>query len=450
MGSALADAELDKFAIFRDLGYEPHRAQVPVHQSTAPRRVLACGVREGKTKSVTWEAIAAGLEPSSVMEPRRGWVVAPTYELADKAFREIVLVANERLSHMVLKSSASERLLLMRNMGGGVTEIKGKTADNPVNLLGEGLDFLIVDEAARMKPDIYERYLEARLLDKGGWAMLISTPRGKGWFWDLYKRGLDNRDPDYQSWNLPTWSNPYINRNSLRKLKLVTPSSIWKQEYCAEFLEGDGQVFRNIAACAIGQWLRPFRTANGTRDPHRLYSAGLDLAQVEDYTVLTVIDDLGRVVFLDRFHRVPWSVQGARLKVALARFGNPPTLVDSTGMGQPVFEGLQRLGLNVVPYPLTNASKCAIIDNLCLLFERQEVTLPQRRLCPILLDELESYEYTISPSGNVKSNAPSGSHDDCVISLALAAWQSSNRPYFHDAPQDEWERDPVLFGDQAA
>ena len=70
-----------------------------------------------------------------------------------------------------------------------MSEVRGKTADNPVSLLGEGLDWLIVDEAARMKPMIWESHLSQRLIDKRGWALLISTPRGKGWFFDLFRRG---------------------------------------------------------------------------------------------------------------------------------------------------------------------------------------------------------------------------------------------------------------------
>ena len=70
----------------------------------------------------------------------------------------------------------NERRLVLRNLAGGFSEIRGKSADNPVSLLGEGLDWLIVDEAARLKPAIWEGHLSQRLIDKKGWALLISTP----------------------------------------------------------------------------------------------------------------------------------------------------------------------------------------------------------------------------------------------------------------------------------
>jgi hypothetical protein len=55
------EARLSKRALFGDIGYEPHAGQIAVHRSRALRRVLACGVRWGKTKCATMEVVAAGL-----------------------------------------------------------------------------------------------------------------------------------------------------------------------------------------------------------------------------------------------------------------------------------------------------------------------------------------------------------------------------------------------------
>src|SRR5262245_57579200 len=166
--------ELDKKALFSDLGYEPHEGQRAVHLSPASRRVLACGVRWGKTRCAAMEGLAAAMQPA---ERSMGWVVAPTYDLADKVFREIVIIAAEKLRHRIETLKEHEKRLVLRNMGGGLSEIRGKSSDNPVSLLGEGLDFVIVDEAARMKPQIWENHLSQRLIDKQGWALLISTPK---------------------------------------------------------------------------------------------------------------------------------------------------------------------------------------------------------------------------------------------------------------------------------
>lgn len=71
----------------------------------------------------------------------------------------------------------------------------------------------------------------------------------------------------------------------------------------------------------------------------------------------------------------------------------------------------------------TQASKAALVNNLALLLEMKKVGLPRPDLCPVLMDEMEAFEYSVSDSGNVRTSAPSGTHDDCVIALSLAVWQ---------------------------
>ncbi len=69
------------------------------------------------------------------------------------------------------------------------------------------------------------------------------------------------------------------------------------------------------------------------------------------------------------------------------------------------------------------ASKAALVNNLSLMFEQRQIVLPRPELWPEGIDELEAFEYSVTDSGNVRTSAPSGIHDDCVIALALAVWQ---------------------------
>ena len=216
---------LSKASLFRDLGYEPHAGQWEIHNSTAPRRIVACGVRWGKTLCAAMEGLCAAMQPK---ERSIGWVVAPTYDLADKVYRELIVLAAEHLRHRIIALKESERRLVLRNMAGGVSEIRGKSADNPVSLLGEGLDWVIADEAARLKPTIWESHLSQRLLDKRGWALLISTPKGKGWFYDLFRRG-QGQDPHYASWNNPSWTNPYVSAELIEQERERLPERVFKR-----------------------------------------------------------------------------------------------------------------------------------------------------------------------------------------------------------------------------
>jgi hypothetical protein len=403
---------LDRRALFQDLGYAPHPGQLQVHKSTAPRRIVACGVRWGKTVCAAMEGLAAALAPS---ERSIGWVVAPTYDLADRVFREMQLVVYKHLRHRIVAVKEHDRRIALRNMAGGVSEIRGKSAENPVSLLGEGLDWVIVDEAARLKPLIWQNHLSQRLIDKHGWAMLISTPRGKGYLYDLFRRG-QGKDREYESWNCPSWTNPFLDAELIEAERSRIPERSFRQEFGAEFIEGSGAVFRNVRERALCRFAEPVKDET--------YFGGLDLAKVEDYTVLVLLNRKREVVFVDRFHRLDWEIQMTRIRAVSERYGNPPILIDSTGAGEPIYESLRRAGVGVRPYGFTQKSKAALIDNLALVLERSEITLPTPEVWPIGIDELEAFEFSVTEAGSVKTSSPSGMHDDCVIALALAAWQA--------------------------
>ena len=400
---------LNKLAFFEDLGYVPHDGQLEIHLDDHPRRIVACGVRWGKTVCAAMEGLAAAMEPQ---ERSYGWVVAPTYDLANKVFREILRLAREHLNHHIVTASESKGLLVLRNMGGGLSEIRTKSGDSPTSLLGEGLDWLIVDEAARLKPNIWQNHLSQRLVDKLGWALLISTPRGKGYFHELFRRG-QGQDPAFRSWNQPSWSNPHLPKESIEGERERLPDRAFQQEYAAQFLEGEGAVFRYVAEAATGDWEEPVLGAR--------YFAGLDLAKSEDYTVLVVLDQNGRVVAADRFRRQDWDIQIERVRALTDRYNGALTFVDSTGAGEPIYEALAKAGCTVRGYVLSSRSKSDLVTNLSIRLERRELVLPRKDLMPELIEELEAFEYTTTPEGNIKTGAPSGYHDDCVIALGMAA-----------------------------
>ncbi len=430
MKKAATKWTFSKSALFKHVGYEPHAGQQAIHESRASRRVVACGVRWGKTWCAAMEGLAAAMAPNA---RSIGWVVAPTYDLSERVFDRIALTVAEHLHHRIISLKQHEHRLVIRNMAGGVSEIRGKSADNPVSLLGEGLNWVIVDEAARLKPSIWESHLSQRLLDKRGWALLISTPKGKGQFFELWRRG-QGRDPDYQSWNKPSWTNPLLSREMIEAERERLPERVFGQEYGAQFLEGSGAVFRNVREVATGEWGVPVA---GER-----YYAGLDLAKVEDFSVLVIMNRRYEVVFVDRFHRLDWNLQINRVRASCERFNNARILVDSTGAGEPVYEEMLRSGCQVDGYPLTAKSKSDLVNNLALLFEKQKLVLPRVDLWPDGIEELESFEYSVSDAGNVRMGAPSGVHDDCVVALALSAWQVRNAPappdYFILSPHSGW------------
>jgi len=292
----------------------------------------------------------------------------------------------------------------------GIAEIEFKSADRPDNLRGFGLDYLVIDEAAYVPEETWADVLRPAIADKKGKLVAVGTPKGKNWFYHLWVRGQDSQYPDYESWKFPTWSNPYIDESEIEELRKTLPERVFKQEVEAEFLDDAGGVFRSVRQC-----IKPYELP---AEPTGSVFLGVDLAKYEDFTVLAAVDTTGKLVYFDRFNNLDWEIQKSRI-VSAAKKYNARVIVDSTGVGDPIYEDLRRQGLSVEGFRFTNTTKENLINNLSIKIEQQEIFFPD---IPELINELSMYQYEITRAGNVRMNAPPGYHDDCVIALALAVW----------------------------
>ncbi len=222
---------IDKARLFEDLGYWPHAGQQTVHESKALRRVVACGVRWGKTSVGVYEVVAALLEPRDA--DSIGWVVGPDHTVGDRILKLAHRVLEKYSPHRILE--ARNHTLRVRNLAGKVATVEGRSGENPASLLGEGLDWLVVDEAARLKDSVWDEHLSQRLVEKRGWALLLSTPRGAGWFYVAFRRGR-GEDPGYESWTAPTWENPFIDRAAVEAERARLDEATFDQEYGGKFI----------------------------------------------------------------------------------------------------------------------------------------------------------------------------------------------------------------------
>jgi hypothetical protein len=228
--------KLSKPDLFEALGYKPHPGQLLVHRSNAPRRVLACGVRWGKSTCAVMEAAAALLQPR---EECLGWTVAPTLDLARLVFERTAVLLLKKFKHRVKSYSQREQRLVVVNFGGGLSVLEGKTADHPTSLLGESLDFLIADEVATMRESVWSEHLSQRLIDRRGWALFLSTPRGRDFFWKLFRRGQKGRDKDFESWSSPSWQNPALDRTLIDDERGRLTEETFASQYGGEFTGED-------------------------------------------------------------------------------------------------------------------------------------------------------------------------------------------------------------------
>jgi len=274
-------ARLRKRELFAALGYQPHDGQVLVHRSKASRRILACGARWGKSTCGSMEAIAGIFE---LRERTLGWLVAPTLDLTRILFDEVVRAVDQHLKHRIVVCDTREQRIVVRNFAGGIGELRAKTADNPTSLVGAGIDFLVLDEAARLKREIWFGHLSQRLIDKKGWALLLSTPRGLNWFRQVYKRGQAGRDPDFESWSSPSWTNPHLSRSLIEAERDRLPDGSFQQEYEALFIGVDRE------ACERCGWPDPMAcTVTILKDEDEVLPTCVDcerLVNAEGHTIM--------------------------------------------------------------------------------------------------------------------------------------------------------------------
>jgi hypothetical protein len=302
-----------------------------------------------------------------------------------------------------------------------------RSLDDPDNARGHTADGVVIDEAQKCKPESWYEVLRPMLIDTGGWAWGLFTPMGRNWVWHETQMALD-RD-DTMAWQIPTLGceivddgqrlirkphpleNPDIPFSEIEQMFQTVSLRTFRQEVLAQFLEGSGVVFRNIAAC-----LYPGGDTPEMHEGHEIV-IGVDWGKSEDYTVASVgCRQCKREVELDRFHGIPYRLQRARLQALAEKWSAFDILAESNSMGEPNIEDMQFAGMPVRGFATTASSKPPLIESLVLAFEREEV---QFIADPVGTSELEAFEMTITANNRPRYQAPEGLHDDTVIGRAL-------------------------------
>lgn len=385
---------------------KPHSAQLAMLRESRRYNVAACGRRFGKS------TLAIELLSRPALEGQPVAYFSPTYKLLTEVWRYL----ESTLRPVIQRSNATERRIEL--LTGGVIECW--SMDNPDAGRSRRYARAVIDEAG-LVADLGERWQAAirpTLADLRGDAWLMGTPKGRNFFWECYNRGLDDAQPDWQSWQKPTSANPHIHPDEIEAMRGELTERRFAQEILAQFLDDAGGVFRGVMACAT------IKEAQKEPTPAHRYIVGCDWGKSNDFTVFAVLDTTTKtLVALDRSNQVDYTLQRARLQ-ALCEVWKPDAVIaESNSMGEPIIEALARSGLPVRAFNTTNATKSVIIEALALAFERKDITIYNH---PVLTAELQAYEATKLPSGLTRYSAPESMHDDCVMSLAMA-WSAMGR-----------------------
>jgi len=196
-------------------------------------KIVAAGRRTGKSRLAAWLLIV------NALQTERGTVfyVAPTQGQARDIMWETIL----ELGHPVIASSHINNLQI-KLVNGATISLKG--GDRPETMRGVSLKFLVLDEYADIKPEVWEQILRPALADQKGHALFIGTPMGRNHFYDLYKYGELSDDETYKSWHFTSYDNPLLDKEEIDTAKKSMSSYAFRQEFMASFEAMGSEMFK--------------------------------------------------------------------------------------------------------------------------------------------------------------------------------------------------------------
>lgn len=321
----------------------------------------------------------------------------------------------------------SERRLTLAN--GAI--IWFKSGEIPDTLYGEDVKAVVIDEASRLREASYHA-VRSTLTATQGPIRLIGNVKGRGnWFYKgcrKAKAGL----PGHAYFVITAWDAVkagVLAEAEILDAKAALPPHVFSELYeCVASDDGwnpfglsaiEALIVPVLSNAAVAAW-------------------GWDLAKSVDWTVGVGLDIRGYMARLERFQK-PWNETITTIRDATGRV---QALVDSTGVGDPVLEALQRPRAHTVDkaggraylervghfagnfegFHFSGPSKQELMEDLALGISQQHIRIVEG----VVADELREFEYQHTRTG-VRYAAPAGCHDDAVMALALSYRRLKNR-----------------------
>lgn len=432
--------------------FTPHETQKQFLRGIKPLTVACCGRQWGKSVG-----LGAYIDWYAVTHPyREVYIIAPTLDQARIIFNEVAFqFRNSKLSSLVENKIVEFPFPKLTLLNG--TKIHARGANTPQYIRGKPGHLFVVDEAAFVKDGTIPKVVEPMLTVTGkmqdSGLILISTPFGLGDFHEYYMKAGSNPEKNSR-FHFTSLDNPHADVERLDDIKNTygEDSLIWRTEYMAEFVDDDLAVFSSKDI----KWAYENHHGSfpqGYLDSHK-YVQGVDLANVRDFFVASLLDVTNQSVFdlikVDRFQKKGYTFYKNLVRSNYRQYHNPRTLIDATSLGESVVEDLR--DINAEGYKFTNQSKYEIVHELSRVFAEHRLTIPYNR---DIIDELRYFSYKFTPSKVLKMEATGGKHDDVVMSLALAvhlAIQPTFTGFFAGVdmerkPKEEKLKDPWSFDD---
>jgi phage terminase large subunit-like protein len=223
-----------------ELNVELHPAQLDIFNSPARFKVVAAGRRFGKSRLAAWILIIKALQSES----KDVWYIGPTFQQS----KEIMWSMLKELLHGTnLIHATHENIATITLTNGRKISLKG--SDRPDTLRGVGLYYVVLDEYASMKPEVWEKIIRPTLADVKGGALFIGTPEGKNHFYDIWAESGKEENTDWEQFQYNSTDNPLIDDEEIIQARNTMSTQAFRQEFEASFVSFTGGIFKT-------EWLK--------------------------------------------------------------------------------------------------------------------------------------------------------------------------------------------------
>ncbi len=324
-----------------------------------------------------------------------GWT-APTFSQSKNILDQIVAAANE----VIVESNRQEATITFVN---GST-IKFLSSDSADNIRGFRFTHLIIDEAAYVKQSVIDTILLPTLNPNGKKCLMVSTPAGKNHLFTWYNK------PEVVSHKIPLTECPYISEELIEEARKSLPPEIFKQEYLAEWSDQSNDVFLNVdKVSTVREW------STNRSDVY----IGVDTGLSQDKSVLTIMNPMGRVLYMEGMNGENISVIANHFIGIMSKYNVVGGMIECNGVGQAMFDLIQPKYRRVKKLFMTQQIKTDIVRKLIRDMETLQLELPDPDLCPDLHREFPAYTYKLSQTGKLSFGHMPGMHDDYLDSLMM-------------------------------
>jgi len=370
---------------------------------------------------------------------KRVVILAPSHRQSRKLIQRIAGFIPKSHSHIFAGRRLKTRLDFIN--GSSIEALP----NSPETIRGETCDLIILDEAAFVRYDreLYDAMIYA-ITTTNGRFIALSTPGSRDSLFyemctnnELYSQ-FSRHHVSYMDALAPNGPLQPEIVESLRVQMKADPWR-WRREMEAEFAEDEEAFFpmSKLEKCIsydLETYDESIVMTGPIPGPGQFY-VGCDLGKKQDHSVIAVVEKKGKDINLVHMRHFKLETDYAHVIGYMKRLGERldkvrVTSIDQTGVGEYIVEDAVKAGVkNAEGTMLTVQEKENHMFHLRTLIEEGRLHFAYD---PDLMNEMNTERFELSKTGQTQFSNPSGTHDDRLWSLALAAYASRYEiPEYH-------------------